>query len=342
MFTSSEKTNRHSVTVQRKAGDTAFFRKAGDEGFFGAKEPSSFFTPTIQPKLSVSTPDDPQEKEADAVADKVMRMPEPATAPEQKEEEKLQRSKEQEDEIQPKFETPAISRIQCKEEKKELQAKSFNNIHRSQDNYCETCGIAEESSPSENYSLNRKSISLYRSDVIQRSGRGPPAGNMPFEQILSSSKGGGSALPVSTKQYMETRFGADFSGVRIHTGSNAENLSTNLHAQAFTQGNDIYFNSGKYSPHTEAGGTLLAHELTHTVQQGASPAHQSNTVSPSLARKKIIQCSGGGVPSQLTNAVDKAKTQEGKLMQIKTDPMVTVPGGNHYLKFSNQLLEKIK
>ena len=72
---------------------------------------------------------------------------------------------------------------------------------------------------------------------------------------------------------MESRFGADFSGVRIHTGSGAEGLSASVSAQAFTHGNDIYFNSGKFSPGTEAGGHLLAHELTHTIQQGASLAN---------------------------------------------------------------------
>jgi hypothetical protein len=310
MHTTAEKTNRSSTVVQQKTPGTSFFRKAGEESFFGTKEEPSFFNKPIQTKLSVSSPDDPQEKEADEVADKVMRMSEPATAPGEREEGKLQRSEE--NEIQPKFEAPVISRLQCKEEQEELQAKSFNNIYRSSDNYCEAGEAADESSSSENYSLNRKTNSLYRSDVIQRSGRGPPVSSMPFEQILSSSKGGGSALPGSTKQYMETRFGADFSSVRIHTGSYAENLSANLHAQAFTHGNDIYFNSGKYSPHTEAGGTLLAHELTHTVQQGASPSH-ATSVKPSIAKKEIIQRSGAAVPQQLTDAIAKSKTVEGKI-----------------------------
>src|SRR4030095_485512 len=99
---------------------------------------------------------------------------------------------------------------------------------------------------------------------------GPPTSSIPFEQTLASSKGGGSALPDDTRQTMESRFQADFSGVRIHTGATAENLSSSIHAQAFAHGNDIYFNSGKFSPHTTEGGTLLAHELTQTIQKGAS------------------------------------------------------------------------
>jgi hypothetical protein len=67
---------------------------------------------------------------------------------------------------------------------------------------------------------------------------------------------------------MESAFGADFSGVRVHTGSEAVQMSQDLNAHAFTHGSDVYFNSGKYSPSTTEGGRLLAHELTHTVQQG--------------------------------------------------------------------------
>jgi len=150
--------------------------------------------------------------------------------------------------------------------------------------------------------------------VIQRSGRDPPASTHNFEQTLSSSKGGGSALPDTTKQYMESRFQADFGNVRIHTGTTAQSLSSNIHAQAFTHGNDIYFNSGKYSPHTASGGTLLAHELTHTIQQGASKSNTANAP-PAVARKSIIQRTAQDrpVPTQLNNAVAKAKAEQGKV-----------------------------
>jgi hypothetical protein len=71
-----------------------------------------------------------------------------------------------------------------------------------------------------------------------------------------------------TQSFMESRFGTDFSDVRIHTGSQAVQMSRGLNAQAFTVGNDVYFNEGKYSPNFDSGKHLLAHELTHTVQQG--------------------------------------------------------------------------
>lgn len=90
------------------------------------------------------------------------------------------------------------------------------------------------------------------------------------ESKLSSSKGNGDSLPGEVRNNMEDHIGADFSNVKIHTGTEAEQMSKDLHAQAFTHGSDIYFNSGKYDTQSKSGQHLLAHELTHTVQQGAA------------------------------------------------------------------------
>lgn len=76
-----------------------------------------------------------------------------------------------------------------------------------------------------------------------------------------------SPLPVDTRTEMEGAFGADFSAVRVHTNSSAGALSRSLKAQAFTYGNDIFFDTGNYDPDSTSGKRLLAHELTHTVQQ---------------------------------------------------------------------------
>lgn len=84
---------------------------------------------------------------------------------------------------------------------------------------------------------------------------------------IQSTRGGGQALPETTKTFMQSRFGTDFSNIKIHTGNYAAQLSNQLNAQAFTVGNDIYFNSGKFSPSTSQGKKLIAHELTHTIQQ---------------------------------------------------------------------------
>ncbi len=84
---------------------------------------------------------------------------------------------------------------------------------------------------------------------------------------LSQSKGGGSSLPTPTRSYMNKAFGTDFSHVRVHTGSQAQEMSQGIQAKAFTRGSDIYFNQGEYSPESSDGKKLLAHELTHVVQQ---------------------------------------------------------------------------
>ena len=96
---------------------------------------------------------------------------------------------------------------------------------------------------------------------------------------LSASKGSGGKMDTATLQEMNTGFGTDFSNVNIHTGSSAVQMNKDLGAQAFTNGNDVYFNEGKYNPQSTEGKHLLAHELTHTVQQGAV----SNTVQQKTA-----------------------------------------------------------
>lgn len=331
MFSSAEKSKNVNVQRQQQTPQQTFFRKAGDEHFFGAQQSSSFFSPVVQAKLSVSSPDDPQEKEADAVADQVMRMAEPAAMPAQKEEEKLQKKEgEKEETIQTKQEEKKKEQLQAKliapvvsvqrkcdgcEKEEKAQAKLYRMIQRSEES---SIAFDDTGEAAADYNINRKELSLHGSDVIQCSGRGPPAGSpqASFEQNLSSTKGNGSPLPATTKNFMESRFGADFSGVRIHTDSHAQNLSRSIHAQAFTHGNDIYFNSGKYNPHTDAGGTLLAHELTHTIQQGASTTQTNAPTAVAaklISRKPMIHRSAAAVPSQLTNAVTKAKSVEGQI-----------------------------
>ncbi|PSL44802.1 uncharacterized protein DUF4157 [Chitinophaga niastensis] len=85
---------------------------------------------------------------------------------------------------------------------------------------------------------------------------------------IAATRGSGTTMVADTQSFMENRFGEDFSDVRIHTGSDAAQLSGDLQAQAFTVGKDIYFNNGKYAPESDSGKHLLAHELTHTIQQG--------------------------------------------------------------------------
>jgi hypothetical protein len=85
---------------------------------------------------------------------------------------------------------------------------------------------------------------------------------------INASRGNGSTMDSHTQSFMQSRFGADFSDVKIHTGGEAIQMNRELNAKAFTVGNDIFFNEGQYDPGSNQGKHLLAHELTHTVQQG--------------------------------------------------------------------------
>ena len=97
------------------------------------------------------------------------------------------------------------------------------------------------------------------------------------ESGIHASRGGGQPMPTALRSQMESGFEADFSGVRLHTGSAAEAMSNDLRAKAFTYGNDIYFNRGQYSPDTTAGQHLIAHELTHVVQQSGKVGREDVT-----------------------------------------------------------------
>jgi hypothetical protein len=99
------------------------------------------------------------------------------------------------------------------------------------------------------------------------------------ESSLASLSGGSQPLPPSVRESFEPRFGADFSGVRLHTGSEAAQLNRALGAHAFTHGRDIFLGEGKNDLESSAGKQLLAHELTHTIQQGAASGNIARRMS---------------------------------------------------------------
>lgn len=90
-------------------------------------------------------------------------------------------------------------------------------------------------------------------------------------------RGGGSPLDGAVRQDMESRLGADFSDVRVHTDGKAHESATAVNAQAYTVGSDIVFRSGSYDPGSPAGQHMLAHELTHVVQQRSGPVDGTPT-----------------------------------------------------------------
>jgi hypothetical protein len=123
--------------------------------------------------------------------------------------------------------------------------------------HCEREEKLQEKGEESNGTIRRKSIFESNDEASPQ-----------IERSLDASKGSGSPLPDQTRGQMENSFASDFSAVKIHTDERAVQMNKELGAQAFTHGNDIYFGSGNYNTDHTAGKHLLAHELTHVVQQG--------------------------------------------------------------------------
>lgn len=136
----------------------------------------------------------------------------------------------------------------------------------------------------ENHFIQRKCVHCEEDEIkrspspsfVQMKGGGisGEVGNEIASQI-NASQGQGSGLSSPVRSFMETRFKADFSQVKIHTGERSVQLSRELNAKAFTVGNDIYFNEGQYKPQSEEGKHLIAHELTHTLQQNGTTKNKT-------------------------------------------------------------------
>jgi hypothetical protein len=110
----------------------------------------------------------------------------------------------------------------------------------------------------------------------------PAQGRLRKSAGLHSKQGekgsGGEALPAPLRESMETRFGEDFSGVRLHRDSEAHAMASAVEARAFTVGRDLYFREGAFRPETRDGQQLIAHELTHTLQQPPAASPQARVV----------------------------------------------------------------
>lgn len=102
--------------------------------------------------------------------------------------------------------------------------------------------------------------------------------------VRNGVRGGGKPLPAETRSKFESKMGADFSDVRVHTDSEADEAARSINAEAYTMGSDIGFADGFFNPKSQSGKQLLAHELTHVTQQN-SAASKSQT---SVQRKETI------------------------------------------------------
>ncbi|WP_204105697.1 MULTISPECIES: DUF4157 domain-containing protein [Spirulina sp. CCY15215] len=113
----------------------------------------------------------------------------------------------------------------------------------------------------------------------RREALGGGAASPELESSINQARGDGQPLEAGLQQQMGQAMGADFSGVKVHTDSQADQLNESIQAKAFTTGKDIFFKQGAYQPNNKGGQELIAHELTHVVQQGGSNIQAKPTIS---------------------------------------------------------------
>jgi hypothetical protein len=142
-----------------------------------------------------------------------------------------------------------------------------------------------------------------KEEKIQRRGDGTPAVSSSTQSAIRNKTTGGQPMSTDVRSFMEPRFGADFGNVRIHNDAESASLSNQLSARAFTYQNHIFFSRDQYQPGTSEGRHLLAHELTHTVQQGAAIQRQPTAISTTAAPPPIQRL---GIQDALDYFADKA------------------------------------
>lgn len=253
--------------------------------FISAKGTAGFFA--VQAKLNIGKPNDKFENEADHVADVITERNQtknqtavsPVNSPtvqrlsEEKLQEKplaetitpfVQRKAEDEEEVQQKIENQG-EHIQKQEEEEDLQPKL------EEEETLQTRSEEKEeliqAQPEEEEQVQAQVEE--EEENVQAQPENATLSVPPVETKLKQNIGNGSPLPGDLQTNLENNLGVDLSGVKIHTGSAAVQMNKELRAQAFTNKSDIYFNEGKFNPSTSKGQHLLAHEITHTVQQGA-------------------------------------------------------------------------
>jgi len=220
----------------------------------------------IQPKLTVGAPNDLYEKEANSVADKVMRMQEPTIV----------------DRKAAGLKSPTTLQRQTEEEEEPIQMKG----NKSGSFIQKKCAECEK----EEGKIDRKPLAKSSSFIQAKSQKTTPLVFDSLSKSIHTSRGKGTSLDPNTHAFMTKRFGNDFSKVSVHTDANSVQMNRELHSRAFTVGHDIYFNEGQYQPKSDQGKHLLAHELTHVVQQNGNHQHKTGlTTLPSLKSEPSIQ-----------------------------------------------------
>lgn len=217
-------------------------------------------SPVIQPKLTVSRPEDESEREADRVADQVMRMAEPPKS-------------------MAVSSTSLVSRDNCPSCETEVHSKPSLTLARAPiqiNRLCTDCKTADPGKEEEKKVKEEEEEEAVLHAKLAGGDRPEAPGNI--NSALASSRHGGSPLSEPLRNFFEPRFGADLGGVRLHHNAQSAEMAERLNSSAFTVGQDMFFGAGQYAPTTEHGQRLIAHELAHTLQQsGLQPAESSTS-----------------------------------------------------------------
>lgn len=258
----------------------------------------------IQPKMTVGAADDHQERHADIMAEHVMRMAAPAG--EQMDDESTYVPADGNLQMQRK--PLEIARMTGMQDPDEAQAKLIQRACAKCDEEAQAKYIQRETSEDEiqNKPIQRNLAgmdedakeTLGYTHAFERSDKDEDLGNTTSMYFKAGDGGagpvtadtetginnlrdrGGSTLPDSERSFFEPRFGRDFGSVRIHTGPDAAQIARSINARAFTIGRDVVFGANEYRPGTTEGRRLMAHELTHTVQQGVGSGIVQRQTSP--------------------------------------------------------------
>jgi hypothetical protein len=282
----------------------------------------AFFNHTVQAKLTVGEPGDKHERQADQAADKVvMRMGE-TRAPEKRgiapSEKKnagtggLMTPAAEGGPMKAKAPPVQMKCAQCEMKERQMKKEEEETPRQQKVQRKPIFDSNAEPPPADDQHKIRRCAACEGKEMARRSGGSGGSGtptSPDLEARLQSTKGGGQPIPDGTRQQMESSMGADFSGVRVHEDSGAAQMNKDLNARAFTHGNDIYFNSGQYKPEDKQGQHLLAHELTHTVQQGAAPVKQGKATmqqeaAPGAQKQAEAPTVQRGVLDSLEDAAD--------------------------------------
>lgn len=212
----------------------------------------------VQAKLTIGEPGDRYEQEADRVAAQVVDSIHAPSSHRSELNQAVQRQEEPEEEIQAK---PNVSDLMRSPLPSEVQREAMP----------------------EDEELQTKSI-LQRREAI-----GGGEASTDVESAINSAKGGGQPLEAGLQRSMGQAMGADFSKVKIHTDAQADQLNQSIQARAFTTGQDVFFRSGEYNPGSRGGQELIAHELTHVVQQNGGALQKTPKGSVIQEEGQIVQ-----------------------------------------------------